>query len=137
MKKVIFFADGLSDAAAVRTRRAGSDVDPRFIGDAILAGVGAFVDEALVAQGGEEVLDAALVARFGGADEVVVGEAESVPQTAELAGDGRWRTPAGVRPASAAERSIFCPCSSVPVRNQVSMPSALLRRAMASHTMVE
>ena len=43
----------------------------------------------------------------------------------------------GVRPASAAERSIFCPCSSVPVKNQVSMPSARLRRAMASHTMVE
>ena len=35
-----------------------------------------------------------------------------------------------------AERSIFCPCSSVPVRNQVSMPSARLRRAMTSQTIV-
>ena len=42
----------------------------------------------------------------------------------------------GEQPACLAERSIFCPCSSVPVRNQVSMPSARLRRAIASKTIV-
>ena len=39
-------------------------------------------------QGGEELLHAALVPRLGGADEVVVGEAQPVPQAAKLAGDG-------------------------------------------------
>ena len=37
---------------------------------------------------GEQLLHAALVALVGGADEVVVGEAQPVPQAAELAGDG-------------------------------------------------
>ena len=37
---------------------------------------------------GKQLLHAALVALFGGADEVVVGEPELVPQAAELAGDG-------------------------------------------------
>ena len=54
----------------------GGDVDVGFVRNAVLAGVGALVDEAPIAERGEEVLDAALVAVFGGADEVVVGEAQ-------------------------------------------------------------
>ena len=84
----------------------------------------------------EELLHAAFVARFGGADEVVVGEAHAVPQAAEFGGDLVGELLRACSRPSAAERSIFCPCSSVPVRNQVSMPSARLRRAMTSATIV-
>ena len=137
LEEVVLFAHCLGDAPAVGAGRAWRHIDPRLIGDAILAGVGALVDEAAIAQGGKELLHAALVPRFGGPDEVVVGEAKPVPEAAKLGGDLGLQTPAACSPASFAERSIFCPCSSVPVRNQVSMPSARLRRAMASHTMVE
>ena len=60
----------------------------------------------LVAQGGEQLLHAALVALFRGADEVVVGEAESVPQAAKLAGDGGGKfLRACARPARRSARS--------------------------------
>ncbi len=122
LEEVILFADRLGDAAAVGAGRSRRPIDIQLVGDAVLAGVGALVDEAAIAQRGEQLLHAALVPRLGGADEVVVGQAQPVPQRAKLGRDRRSANSCGVRPASLAERSIFCPCSSVPVRNQVSMP---------------
>ncbi len=46
LEEVVFFADGLGDAAAIGAGSAGRHVDTRFVGDAVLAGVGALVDEA-------------------------------------------------------------------------------------------
>ena len=77
LEEVVFFAHRLRDAAAVRARSSRRHIDPGLVGDAVLARVRALVDEAAIAQGGEELLHAALVARLGGADEVVVGEAEA------------------------------------------------------------
>src|ERR1039458_8625930 len=42
----------------------------------------------------------------------------------------------GVLPAACAARSIFCPCSSVPVRNHVSSPNMRWRRAIVSQAIV-
>ena len=84
---VVGFGDGFGDAAAVRTADAGGAVDVSLVGDAVLAGVGRKVDVAAVLEGLEEVLDALLVTEFGGADEVVVGDAHAVPQGVERGGD--------------------------------------------------
>ena len=65
----------------------GGHIDIRFVGHAVLAGIRALVDEAAVAQRGEQLLHAALVALLRGADEVVVAQPQPVPQPAELGGD--------------------------------------------------
>ena len=72
-EEVVFFGDGFGGAAAVGAGGAGGDVDEGFVGDAVGSGVGVEVDVAVLLEGGEELLDAALVGGIGGADELVVG----------------------------------------------------------------
>ena len=85
---VIFFVDGFGGASAIRARSAGADgVDVEFVGDAVLAGVSAFVDESVIANLAPERLHSLLVARGRGADEIVVGETHAIPERAKLGGD--------------------------------------------------
>jgi len=86
-EEIVFLVDCLRDASAVRAGRTRRNIDERFVGDTVLAGVGALVDISAVLQQREELRDSALVARLGGADKVVVGEAHAVPQSAELRRD--------------------------------------------------
>ena len=58
-----------------------------FVGNTVLAGVSTFVDEAVVTNAPEQFLHALGVALFGGADEVVVGNAHPLPKIAKLGGD--------------------------------------------------
>ena len=88
LEKVVLLAHRFGQPPAVGAVGAGRAVHVCLVGDAVLAGVRALVDEAAIAQGGEELLHAALVAVFRGADEVVVGDAEAMPEAAELGGDG-------------------------------------------------
>ena len=74
---------------AIGARRSRRPIHIRLVGDAILARVRALVDEAAVAQRGKQLLHAALVPLFRGADEVVVGQPQPVPQPAKLAGNLR------------------------------------------------
>ena len=97
LEKVILFADGFSDATAIGAGRARWHIDPRLIGHAVLASVRAFVDESAIAESGEKLLHSTLVAGLGGADEVVVGEAEPIPEGTEFGsdfvGEKLWREP--------------------------------------------
>src|SRR5581483_1329373 len=96
LEEIVLLAHRLGHAAAVGAWCAGRHIDPGLIRDAVLAGVRALVDKSSVPQSRKELLHAALVPLFGGADEVVVSEAQLVPQTAKLSGyPGRellWRT---------------------------------------------
>ena len=88
LEEVILFVNGFRDASASRagiTRLRAIDVE--FVGDAILAGVSAFVDIAVVAQLAEQRLHALLVPIFGSADEVIVRNPHPLPQVPELGGD--------------------------------------------------
>ena len=87
LEEVVLLADGLGDAPAIGAGRSGRHVNLRLVRHAVLAGVGALVDESAIAQRGEEVLHAALVPLFRGADEIVVGQPQPVPQPAKLGGD--------------------------------------------------
>ena len=49
LEEVVLFADGFGDAAAVGAGRAGRNIDVGLVGDAVLAGVGAFVDVSALA----------------------------------------------------------------------------------------
>ena len=50
LEEVVLFADGFGDAPAVGAGRAGRRVHIQLVGDAVLAGVGALVDESAVAE---------------------------------------------------------------------------------------
>ncbi len=65
---------------------------------------------------------ARFVAVLGGADEVVVGDVQDVPQVAVAFDDPSARS-MRFEPWAAADFSIFWPCSSVPVRNRTLWPS--------------
>ena len=89
-EEIGFFTDSLQRAAAV-----GADVifvelifrPEGFAGDAVPAFVLAFVNVALVIGALEEHLHHLLVAFFGGADEVVIGNIEFLPQLLEHSHD--------------------------------------------------
>ena len=135
-EEVVFLGDGLGGAAAVGAGRADGDIDEGLVGDAVLAGVGAEVDGAAGFERAPEMLHAALVAGFGGAD---VKSSLVMPMRFQrfwkLAETSSANCCGGI-PAAAAERCTFWPCSSVPVRKKVSSPSRRWRRAMTSAAMV-
>ncbi len=79
--------DGFGGASAIGARGAGFGVNVKLVGDAVLAGVGSFVDVSVVANFAPEGLHAFFVAGRGGADEIVVLQAHAIPEGAELGGD--------------------------------------------------
>ena len=106
LEVVVGLGDGFGEPAAVWAEDAGRAVDVGFVGDAVLAGVGAFIDEAILLELGEEVLDAVFVVGVGGADVADffardggegggwrrgggagVGDTHAVPEVAEGGGD--------------------------------------------------
>jgi hypothetical protein len=136
LEEVVFLGDGFGDAAAGGAGRADGNVDKGFVGDAVLAGVGAEVDGAAGFEFAPEVLDAAFVAGFGGADVIVVGDAMRFQRLRKLA-ETSSAYACGDTPAASEARWTFWPCSSVPVRKKVSSPRRRWRRAMTSAAMVE
>ena len=133
-EEVVFFGDGFG-GLAVGADGAGRAFDEHLFADAVLAGVGAEVDGAAVVRGLRRVSGRRACGGVGGADVVVVGDAHALPEVAEGGGDLVGELLGGM-PAAAAERSIFWPCSSVPVRKKVSSPRRRWRRAMTSAAMV-
>ena len=91
LEEIIFLAHRLRHSAAVGANRSRRPVHIKLIAHAILAGIGAFVDETLVAQRGKQLLRPALVALFGGTNEVVVAQPQLVPQPAKLARNRRGK----------------------------------------------
>ena len=77
-----------------------------------------------------------LVARLGGADEVVVAAVDGGRQVAETLRDPIGEGPAGRGRRGAAAFSTFWPCSSVPVRKCTLRPSRRMKRASASQASV-
>ncbi len=87
-KKKFSSVIGLGGPAAVRARIARLRVvHVQVVMDAVLAGVGAFVDVAVLAAALEQVLHDARVLRAGGALEVVDLQPEQLPLLLELGGD--------------------------------------------------
>ena len=80
------------------------------------------VDVPLIVELLEDVLNALFVAFVGSPYEMAVGRAHKVPKRTDLSKRLRQRTPWVTTPASRALFSIFCPCSSVPVRKYTSKP---------------
>ncbi len=89
LEEVVFFGDRFGGTAAIGTvvARLGI-VHIELVEDAILAGVAAFVDVAVVQAALEQPLHCFVVLRVGGADEGIVLKAQRVPLTPELGGDG-------------------------------------------------
>ena len=115
LEEIILLAHRLRHASAIGANRPRRPVHISLVGDAILAGVGALVDKAPVAQRGKQMLHAALVPLFGGADKVVVAQPQPVPQPAKLRRDrgGKLlrRAPGQLRP-SAQSSARARPCRS-------------------------
>ena len=84
---IVFFVDGFRGAAAIGAGSAGLRIDVEFIGNAVLAGVSSLVDIAVIANLAPQRLHALLVARGGGADEIVVGQAHALPERTEFGGN--------------------------------------------------
>ena len=136
LEEVVLFGDGLGRAAAIGARIAGLGVvDVQFVEDAVLAGVGALVDIAVLQASIEQILNHFGMLRAGGALEEVDIQVERLPLLAELVRN-EVRELCGDLPAAAAARSIFWPCSSVPVVRYASKPSMRLMRLIASAAMV-
>src|SRR5258708_10211665 len=88
LEEIIFFMHGLCDSPASGARIAGlSPIDIKFVGNAILTRVRAFVDKSVVADRPEEFLHTLLVPLFRGADEIVVRNSHPLPQFAKLRGN--------------------------------------------------
>ncbi len=88
LEEIILLLNGFGDASADRAGCAGSVVvGVEFVEDAILAGVGTFVDEAALLEQGEHGLHAALVLWAGGANEFVVADSHAIPEGAEFGAD--------------------------------------------------
>ncbi len=85
LEEVILFGDGFGGAAAIGAGVAGLGVvDIEVVEDAVLAGVAAFIDIAVLAAALEQILHHARVARIGGALKVVDLEAEQSPTAAGI-----------------------------------------------------
>ena len=75
---------GFGDAAALGAGLARANVHVHFVGNAVLSRIAAFVDVAVLAELAEQGLHTLLMTFFGGANEVVVGEAHPIPQGAKF-----------------------------------------------------
>ena len=85
LEEVIFFMHRLGDAAAGGAGVAGlRPIDIEFVGNAVLAGVRALVNVAIVANAAEQFLHAFFVTLFGGADEIIVRDSHPLPELAEF-----------------------------------------------------
>jgi len=97
----------------------------KFIRHAVLASVCSLIDVAVVANLAKQFLNALFVAvsvvRMKSSFEMPI-RFHSCRNSAEISS----AYCCGVFPAACAARSIFCPCSSVPVRKKVSAPSSPL-----------
>ena len=102
---------------------------------AVLALVDVELDVAGVVTALQQLGHTDLVAFLGGADEVVVGDAEAVPRLLVERGDLVDEL-LGLLPAASAWSATFWPCSSVPVRKYTSSPRRRCQRASASAVMV-
>ena len=89
-------------------------------GDAVGTRVGGLVDVPRRLQPLQEGQDAPLVALLGGADEVVVGDQQGLPQRV-VARTTRSARAFGAMPSAAAVFWTFWPCSSVPVARTTRM----------------
>ena len=110
LEEIILFGDGFGGAAAIGTRIAGLGVvDVELVEDAVLAGVAAFIDVAVLAAALEQILHhVGVMVAVGGALEAVDAQAEHLPLVAEFVGDdvGEFLRRFARRPAAA--RSTFC-----------------------------
>ena len=86
LEEVILLVHGFGDAAALRAALPRADVHVHLVRNAVLSGVAALVDVAVLAELAEQGLHAFLMTFFGGANEVVVGEAHPIPQGAKFCG---------------------------------------------------
>ena len=93
-----------------------------FAADAVPALVFGLVDFVAVEELLQDLLDDGLVARLGGADKVVVGDFQALPQLLE-ADDGLVALLLRGDPVGSAACCTFWPCSSVPVRKWVGTSS--------------
>src|SRR5262249_25685986 len=81
LEVVVLLAYGFRRSPALRTGRARANgVDIELVKDAILAGVRALVDEALILDPLPQFLSAAFMAGLGGADEIVIGDSHLVKE---------------------------------------------------------
>ena len=88
LEEIILFFHRLRGTPAFGAGRAWShDIHVELVEDAVLAGVAALVDVAFVAEHAPQRLHALLVFVGRGANEVVVGQAHPVPESAEFGGD--------------------------------------------------
>src|SRR5204863_4161872 len=88
LKKIVFFFYRFRWSPTLGAGSAGSNgIHIKFIEDAVLAGVTAFVDVSVIADPAEQLLYAALVFVRSGADVVVIGQSHPVPQGAKLGRD--------------------------------------------------
>src|SRR6185437_6718504 len=88
LEVIVLFAYGFRRTAALWARRAGTNrIDIKFVEDTILAGIRTLINEAFFLDALPQLLRAALVAGFRGADVVIVGDAHLVKQCAEFGGN--------------------------------------------------
>ncbi len=88
LEEVVFLGDGLGGAAALRARVAGLGlVDVEFVVNAILAGVAALIDVAVVQAALEQPLHHFVMGGRGGADGAVHADVQLLPLGAELRGN--------------------------------------------------
>jgi hypothetical protein len=88
LEEIVLLLNGFGDASADGAGRSGRVVvGIELVKNAVLAGIGTLIDEAALLEQGEHGLHATLVLGAGGADELVIGDAETVPEGAELAAD--------------------------------------------------
>src|SRR5947209_10740505 len=88
LEVVVFFADRLGRAAALRAGSAGPhSVNIKLVEDAVLAGISSFIYVAFFLDALPQLLRATLMARLSGADEVIVGDAHFVKERAKFGGN--------------------------------------------------
>ena len=105
----------------------------RFFLRGIKAFVGFLIKLAGGVEFGEDGLHEFLVARLGGADEIVVGEFELLGKRLPVSGES-IAIGLGVFPSASAACCTFWPCSSRPVRKNTSWPRLRRARAITSAT---
>ena len=102
--------------------------------DAVPALVDAFVDVAGVVDAARQLGDAGPVPRLRRADEVVERESTLSPRRRGTPAPSGRSTPADRDLPRRAFLKTFCECSSLPIKNRVSIPQSRLYRAMTSAT---
>ena len=88
LEKIIFFLHRFRGATALRAGRTRTDgIDVEFVKHAILAGVVALIDVAVILYAFPQSLHALLVPVRRGADVIIVGQAHAIPERTEFRRD--------------------------------------------------